>query len=130
MSRELERNVPGHPDWEGSFYERLSEYAEWNIEKFWDLHFDLLSIANSRSKNTTNSDFCYALLYLQQRVLNLIIAHYNPEDIFNIHNINNQELFEFKERFEMAIIGAITGEVLSESCFDLMNLLIKTSRDA
>ncbi len=47
--------------------------------------------------------------------------------ISKIKNLSNEKLFEFKERFEMAILGAITGEILSESSFDLVNPLLKNA---
>ncbi|WP_417661032.1 hypothetical protein [Pseudomonas sp.] len=128
MHSELKRNIPGNTRWEGSFYERLTEYGEWNSKSFWALHLDLLEIA--KHQNTylpVERELAYMLLYLQQRVLNLISAHFNKNDVFEISNINSEQLYEFKERFEMAILGAISGEVLSEASFDLVNPLVNNA---
>jgi hypothetical protein len=48
MYSELVRNIPGNSNWEGSFYERLTEYGEWDSKSFWVLHLDLLNIANKQ----------------------------------------------------------------------------------
>ena len=128
MPSELERNIPNHRDWEGSFYETLTEYGEWNADAFWKLHLELISIAQGvNAESPVNRELSYMLLYLQQRVLNLISAHFNENDCFKIKNLNNENLFEFKERFEIAILGAITGEILSESSFDLVNPLLENA---
>ena len=126
MHSELKRNIPGNTRWEGSFYERLTEYGEWDSESFWALHLDLVEIAKHQNTNLpVERELAYMLLYLQQRVLNLISAHFNKNDAFEIRNINSGQLYEFKERFEMDILGAISGETLSEQSFDLVNPLIK-----
>ena len=126
MYSELERNIPGNSNWEGSFYERLTEYGEWDSSSFWVLHLELLNIAKHQNQNSpVERELVYMLLILQQKVMNLISAHFSKNDVFEINNINNELLYEFKERFEMAILGAISGEVLPESSFDLINPLVK-----
>ena len=128
MLSELERNIPNHCDWEGSFYETLTEHGEWNADAFWKLHLELISIAQGvNAESPVNRELSYMLLYLQQRVLDLISAHFNKNDYFKIKNLNNEKLFEFKERFEIAILGAITGEILPESSFDLVSPLLKNA---
>ena len=128
MFPELERNMPGHPHWEGSFFERLTEYGEWNACEFWKLHLELLSIAkNSNYELLVERKLSHMLLYIQQRILNLISANFNKNDIFKISNISTEQLYEYRERFEMAIISAITCEVLPESSFDLVNPLVQNT---
>ncbi|MCG7490195.1 immunity 41 family protein [Vibrio sp. Of14-4] len=128
MYSELERNIPGHANWEGSFYERLSEYGEWDSETFWVLHSELLDIAKKQDLHSpVIRELAYMLLYIQQRVLNLISAHFAENDFFEISNIDTEQLYEFRERFEMAILGTITGKVLPETSFDLVNPLINNA---
>jgi hypothetical protein len=128
MYPELKRNMPGNPQWEASFFERLTEFGEWNAESFWILHLELLSIAKAAdTKAPVNRDLVYMLLYLQQRVLSLISAHFNENDIFEIANIEPDLLFQFEERFEIAVLSAISGKWLPESSFDLINPLVKNA---
>ena len=125
--RELERNIPGHSNWEGSFFERLTEYGEWDQEAFWYLHKELVELAQRADEHSVDRELAYMLLYLQQRVLNLVAAHFAKNDVFNITNLKGEQLYEFKERFDMAILGVITGEVLPESSFDLVNPLLNNA---
>ncbi|TMN68458.1 hypothetical protein CWB85_18465 [Pseudoalteromonas sp. S1727] len=128
MHSELVRNIPGNSNWEGSFYERLTEYGEWDSKSFWVLHLDLLNIAKQQVTNQpVERELAYMLLLLQQKVLTLISAHFAKNDVFKIVNINTEQLYEYQERFKMAILGAISGEVLPESSFDLANPLVKNA---
>ena len=128
MQSELERNIPNHPNWEGSFYEKLTECGEWNIDSFWLLHIELLNIAKKQKLDLpVERELSYMLLLIQQGLLGLIAAHFTKNDVFEISNIDNELLYEFKERFELAILGAITGEVLPETSFDLANPLLNNS---
>ncbi len=128
MQSVLEKNMPGQSNWEGSFYERLIEYGEWDAKAFWELHLNLLNIANRQDPHLqVDRELAYMLLYIQQRILNLISAHFDNNDVFKISNLSSEQVYEFKERFEMAILSAISGEVLAESSFDLVNPLVKNA---
>lgn len=129
MYPELARNMPGNAGWEGSFYERLTEYGEWNEEAFWKLHQELTEIAKSvNGEPYVSRRLMHMLVFVQERVLNLISAHFNVDDVFKISNISVDSICQFRERFQMAIIGVATGEVLPESFFDLANPLLEDDR--
>ena len=66
----------------------------------------------------------HMLVFIQERVLNLISAHLNVDDAFEISNLSVDSIYQFKERFQMAIIGVVTGEVLPEPSFDFENPLM------
>jgi len=118
-------NLPGNPRWVGSFYERLVEDAIWDRDEFWKLHLALTNAASaSDSLETMNRELAWAVAKIQSRVLGVIAAHYNPNDIFGISNLAPDELTNFVERFDHAILGVFSGEVLAESSYDLTNPLI------
>ena len=126
MQNELLRNLPGNTNWEGSFYERLTEYCKWDIAAFWKLHLDLLNIA----KETSNSkcidrELALAVVTLKSKVSSLINSHYNKNDIFKIEDITPDELIDFTERFDQAILSVFSGEIIPETSFDLVNPLIQ-----
>jgi hypothetical protein len=119
------QNLPGNPAWEGSFYERLVEDAFWDKNEFWKLHLALVKAARApRSQETMDRELAHAVAKIQSRVLGLVAAHYNPSDIFTISNLTPDELHGFVERFEHAIIGVFSGEVLPESSYELTNPLV------
>ena len=122
---EIERCVAGHPDWVGSFSERLYEDCEWNIDEFWKLHRELVKLALFlRDKNKINKDLVEKLLDIQSTVWNSIASHFNDNDVVRITGITDAELHQFLERFKMAIAGVTSGQVLPEEKFDLVNPLM------
>jgi hypothetical protein len=87
-----------------------------------------LNIAKQQNPDVpVDKDLAYMLLYLQQRVLTLIASHSTNKDSFKICNIDNDQLCEFEERFNMAIFGVISGNLLPETSFDLANPLIENA---
>lgn len=126
MHDHIYRNLPGNPNWEGSFYEKLTEHCVWDADEFWKLHFDLTQAAKiSNQSDQIDRELALWVCMLQTKVFRLVCAHFNQNDVFKISNLASEEIYQFIERFEMAVIGVFSGEVLSESAFDLCNPLIK-----
>ena len=118
-------NLPGNPRWVGSFYERLVEDAIWDRDEFWKLHLALTTAASTSGPlKAINRELAWAVAKIQSRVLGVVAAHYNPKDIFVISNLAPDELHQFVERFDHAILGFFSGEVLAESSYDLTNPFI------
>lgn len=128
MHENLYRNLPGHPNWEGSFYEQLTEYGLWERDEFWKLHLDFISIALAlNTSSSIDRHLALCVVTLNQKINNLIAAHFNRNDVFKITNINQEEILKFTERLEHAVISVFSGDILPESAFDLTNPLIKNS---
>lgn len=122
---EIERYSANHPDWEGSFSERLYECNEWNPQEFWKLHRELIELAiYLRGFDNVDKKLVAKLLVIQKSVHSAIAAHYDPNDVVTLSGVTEDELHEYMERFDMAILGVASGEVLSEESFDLVNPLI------
>ena len=124
---QIERYSANHPDWEGSFSERLYEHSEWNIPEFWKLHKELIDLAIELKKsNEINKKLVGQLLGIQKSITTMVIAHFNKNDSVTLSGVTDDLLYEFMERFDMAITGISSGQVLGEDQFDLMNPLIKS----
>ncbi|QSX36873.1 Imm41 family immunity protein [Shewanella sedimentimangrovi] len=122
---EIERYSASHPDWEGSFSERLYEYCEWNVSEFWKLHKALVELAIAlRDKNQIDKQLFGRILGIQKSVWSIVAAHFNELDAVKLAGVTDEQLHEFIERFDLAIVGLSTGEVLPESSFDLVNPLL------
>ncbi|WP_417284915.1 hypothetical protein [Comamonas sp.] len=125
MYESIFENLPGNPRWVGSFYERLVEDAVWDKAEFWKLHLALTEAGSaSGSLKSINRELAWAVAKIQSRVLGVLAAHYNPNDIFVISNLAPDELCQFIERFDHAVLGVFSGEVPAESSYDLINPLI------
>jgi len=106
MQDEIVRNIPGHPDWVGSFYERLSEYGEWNENKYQNLLAILIELAeNNKGQQNIDRELIKTLLILLIKVLNLISSHFDSNDVFKISNLSTDEILNKKEKFEIAVIS-------------------------
>jgi hypothetical protein len=122
MTRTIYKNLPEHPEWEGSFYEKLAEYGIWDADEFWKLHFDLVQAAKKNNDSESiNRKFALIVVTLYSKINNLISSHYNKNDVFQISNLTPDELLAFKERLDHSIIGVFSGEVIAESLYDLTN---------
>ncbi|MFZ6843405.1 hypothetical protein [Undibacterium sp. RuTC16W] len=125
MYEQIFRNLPGNPNWEGSFYETLTEYGNWSVDEFWKLHLDLIETAKiGGSAVVISRELAWGVVTLYSKIFNLISAHYNMNDSFQIKNLAPDELIAFTERFQHAMLGVFSGEVLPESSYDLINPLI------
>jgi hypothetical protein len=127
MYAQIFRNLPGNPNWEGSFYEKLTEHGNWCIEEFWKLHLDLVEAAQIQAHAVTiDRELALAVATLYARISNLVSAHYNINDVFQIGNLSENELLNFTERLEHAILGVFSGRVIPESSYDVSNPLVTT----
>ena len=123
---EIERYCANHPDWEGSFSERLYEYCEWNSSEFWKLHKALIELAVwLTDKEQIDKRLVGRIIGIQKSVWSMVAAHFNKNDTVKLKGVTDEQLHEFMERFDLAIQGISSGEVLPESSFDLVNPLIK-----
>ena len=122
---EIERFSANHNEWEGSFSEKLYEYGEWDIKEFWKLHKNLIELAiYLRDHDQIDKVLMGRILGIQKSVWTIVASHFNKNDVVNLQGITDEKLHDFIERFDMAILGITSGEVLPESSFDLVNPLI------
>ena len=125
MYESIFKNLPSSPAWQGSFCEALAEDAVWDRDEFWRLHLELIKAGHaSRAWDDISRELAGAVARIQSRVLGLIAAHYDPHDVFVIENLHADELRAYTERFDHAVLGVFSGEVLSESMYDLRSPLI------
>jgi hypothetical protein len=125
MYVQIFRNLPGNPGWEGSFYEQLVEYGDWSIVDFWRLHFDLVRAARSEVLSAEVSrELALAVATLFAKIMNLVSAHHNVNDVFRIRNLSSDELLAFTERLEHAVLAVFSGQVIAESTYELTSPLI------
>lgn len=122
----LYRNLPGSDLWEGSFYEKLTEHGIWDEDEFWRLHLDLTHIAQNIKGETISRELACAIVKLYSRISSLISAQLNINDMFVISNLSQDQLFAYRERLEMAVVGVFSGEVLDESSFDLQSPFLRS----
>jgi hypothetical protein len=123
---EIERYSAKHPDWEGSFSERLYEYCEWNQDEFWKLHEELTEVAKGyRELLHFPKELMGRILGIQRSIYSIMIAHYNENDVVKLTGITEDKFEQFIQRFEDVMIGLHTGIIYDESNYKLKNPLIE-----
>ena len=119
------KNFPRHLNWQESFYAKLTESGIWDRDEFWKLHRDLIGITSElMDSDSMERDFAADLVWLLSRINELYVAHFDKNDVFVISNLSDDEVRQFKERFDVAVLGVFSGELLLESEFELVNPLI------
>ena len=109
MHTELTRNVPGNPDWIGSFYETLSEHGVWSENEYRILIRELKSLADkNKDEKLIEKTLPKLLLILQAKVLNLISSHFDRNDVYEISNLNMDEVLDKKEEFVLAVQSVVS----------------------
>jgi len=122
---EILRNIPGNPNWDGSFYEQLAEYGRWDSNEFWKLHLEIILLTKDLAKfDSIQKSTALHVVWLQSKIKDLLIANFNIGDGFEILDLNKIDIFSYLERLDSAIIGIFSGEVIPESEFELVNPLI------
>lgn len=122
---EILRNLPGHPNWDGSFYEQLVEYGRWDSNEFWKLHLEIIILARDLVEfDSIKRSTALKIVWLQSKIKDLLIANFNAGDGYEISGLNTITIFSYMERLDAAILGVFSGEVIPESEFELANPLI------
>lgn len=121
----LENSIESELFSEHSFYGKLSDYGIWDADEFWNLHKELILLSYRLKVNQAiESDVLAKVISIYVNISNLIISSVNCNDGFFISNIDISELIAFKERLDLAVVGIFSGDVISESSFDLVNPLL------
>ncbi|MGO4223641.1 Imm41 family immunity protein [Lysobacter sp. TAF61] len=115
-----------HP-WSGSFDEasfraRLYEDALWSQEEYWKVEWALCQLVTTAGEDAEVRSRVFRLF---SATTNLFAAHFNPNDVFSIRNLDSNDICEIIERFHLVFEGFFSGEMpdLAES-FDERNPLL------
>ena len=128
MLETIFRNLPGHPNWEGSFYEQLTEHGSWNMDEFWKLNVDLTEVARAfGTLSTMDREIALAVVTLQDKVLAELSARASSPDCHKIVGLTSDQLLDLTERFRLSILSVFGGEIVPETSFDLPNPYLQCS---
>lgn len=110
---------------ESSFVGRLHEYCEWNFDEYWLLEWALYQLAEAR---TNNSDLCWPIFKIFSNTFLTINVHFDPNDGFNIANIDCSEAYDLRERFQLVFEGYFSGNMPNQKrCFEIQNPLFPSN---
>ena len=95
------RNLPGHSEWESSFYGQLSEYRHWNNGYYEELKSELESLCKDLvSDSHVTKELAYSVLFLQQKIMMIFQCHYDPMDSVHIQGVETETIRELDEELQ------------------------------
>ncbi len=122
------KNISGHNDWEESFIGQLLECHTWNRDEFWRLHADItVYITTNADSGSLPRHIAGEFSRLVYLIMLMYAAHYDPQDVYRIEGVNEEELTNFIERVEWLSQSYFNGNVPNESEFYEQNPYLKNA---
>lgn len=85
---------------DNSFAKELEEKLIWNEKKYWELEYYLIDLSKLLSNSDVISKDVSANLYFLGRFIEgSFLASINPNDVWTIKNLNEDELSYYYDRF-------------------------------
>jgi hypothetical protein len=118
----LNKNIAGNQEWESSFLGQLLEYNIWDKDEFWRLHAEITRYSREIAyRDCLPRDIAAEVSRIIQLVMQIYAAHRDQNDLCNIANLADDELYDFIERIEWMSLTFFTGQVLDEDRFGVKN---------
>ena len=106
---------------ESSFSGRLHEFGEWSVEEYWLLEWALYQLASSR---VDQPQLDWPVFRIFSHTLVSLDANLDPNDGFDIVNIDKQNTHDLRERLQMVFEGYFSGEMPDQASFEPGNPLL------
>lgn len=104
-----------------SFLDVLHESQRWDTDEYWKIEWSLYAFC-SGSLDLPNADLFRIFSY----VMMTFGCHFDPNDGFEITNLDQGELYAYRERIQLTFEGYFRRSMPSSSMFDIVNPLLIT----
>ena len=95
-----------------------------NIEKYWEFEKGIFDLSKIHSGDSIPRDVAWPITRIFSYIMMGIQAHYNSNDGFIIINKNDEELHQFRERFQLVVEGFFKGVMPQNNHFDIINPIL------
>lgn len=95
-----------------------------NLEEYWKLDKEIYGLSMTYCYDTIPREIAWPLTRIFSYIMISIQAHYNINDGFVIDNLNQLEMYDFNERFQMVVEGFFKGIMPKNEHFQLVNPLL------
>lgn len=83
-----------------SFSKLLEEELIWDVNKYWKLELFLIKLIQDEfSSSIVDKELSAELYYLSRFIDKCVYSTINPNDVWNIENLNEEDLFFYYDRF-------------------------------
>lgn len=122
---EFLKNMPSNQDYfVESFLGQLHEKSIWNETQFWILDKSLHDLCYEYNGDNLPRDILSPVLKIFSHIMLLISCHYDQNDSYSIHNLQPQDLIQFRDRVRLLFEGFIQGNLKDNKTFQKINTLI------
>jgi hypothetical protein len=112
---------------EGSFSAILHEKCIWQRDQYWLLEWALFDLI---SRNEMREDMYAPVFRIFTTTIGAIISHLDQNDLFEITNLNRDEVYEFRDRIRIIFEGFFARRIPERVMFEDVNPLLPKGRDA
>jgi hypothetical protein len=118
--KHINRNFPWCDEYdEDSFTGTLNEKHSWSDEEYFKLDDELYDIAEKYNEmDQLPRELVWRIMRIFSYVMMTIGCHYSPNDGYTIENLDDEQLFDKRERFQLVFEGFFKGEMPKTKYFD------------
>ncbi len=118
--KQLNRNFPWCDEHENdSFTGILKEKCAWSDEEYFKLEDELYDLSSKyNDADQLPRIMVWRLMRVFSYVMMTIGCHFNPNDGYKIENLDDEQLFDRRERFQLVFEGFFKGEMPKTKCFE------------
>lgn len=103
---------------EGSLRDSLCEDSLFSEKYFWEFYDSVITLAGNAQKNGKTVDDTAKILGVFNRITQMFMYHFDPNDNCMIENFP-EKYTEYFERLEYAVRAYLYGKIPNENEFDL-----------
>lgn len=117
---QINRNFPWCNEYDdNSFSGKLNEKRTWSDEEYFKLDNGLYDLAKEyKDAEQLPRELVWRVMRIFSYVMMTISCHSNPKDGYEIKNLDNEAIFDRRERFQLVFEGFFKGEMPKTKYFE------------
>lgn len=108
-----------------SFMSILHEKRIWDEKKYWELDKEIYDLSHELSGQDIPRDISWPLMRIFSFLMMSIQSHYNKNDGFEISNLDESSVFDWRERLQLVVEGFFSGKMPNNTSFAFVNPLLE-----
>jgi len=104
---------------EDSFVASWHEKALFDQQQYWMLEKEIVDLCTESKTTSISRDIAWPLTRIFSYIMMSIQAHYDVNDSFRIGNLNDEQMRNFRDRFQQLVEGFFSGTL--NRCSDFSN---------
>lgn len=110
-----------------SFLGILNESCIWDKNKYWELDKEIYDLSREFAGKDIPRDVSWPITRIFSFLMMSIQAHYNEHDGFEIKNLDELAVSDWRERLQLVVEGFFRDKMPNNTDFELVNPLLEKS---